>query len=60
MKRRLIKTEADYETALAHVEALMDAAPDSNEEDDLELWSLLVERYEEEKYPECAPDPVDV
>lgn len=44
MKPKVIKTEREYQAALAHVEVLMDkSSPDDAE---LELWSLLVEKYE--------------
>jgi HTH-type transcriptional regulator/antitoxin HigA len=57
MKPKVLKSERDYKTALAHVEALMDgSAPDEAE---LELWSLLVEKYEEEHFPIAAPDPIE-
>ena len=53
-----MKTEAEYTEALALVEALMDAKPGSPKEQELELWSLLVERYEQEHFPIDFPDPV--
>jgi HTH-type transcriptional regulator/antitoxin HigA len=59
MKPRIIRTEKDYEVALKHMESLKDAAPDSAEEEDLELWSLLVDRYEQEHFPIENPDPVE-
>lgn len=59
MKAKILKTEADYEAALAYIDTLMDAAPDSPEEEDLSLFSLLVEQYEREHYPISPPDPVD-
>ena len=59
MKPKVIKNEAEYEAALAHVAELMDAAPGSPEEQDLELFALLVEQYEQEHYPIALPDPVD-
>ena len=37
----------------------MDAAPGSPEEEELELFSVLVERYEDEHYPIDLPDPVE-
>jgi len=55
---KIIKTDAEYQAALAHVETLMDTAPGSKAETELELWSLLVEKYEEEHFPIAAPDPV--
>ena len=59
MKAKVIKNEADYEAALAYVATLMDAAPGSAEEEELELFSLLVEQYEQEHYPIAPPDPID-
>ena len=55
---KLIKNAAEHEAALAHVAGLMDAAPGSRAEAELEVWSLLIETYEEEHFPIAAPDPV--
>jgi len=57
MKPKVIKSERDYKAALGRVGQLM-AQPSSNVEE-LELWSLLVEKYEEEHFPIPAPDPVE-
>ena len=59
MKAKILKTEADYQAALTRVESLMDAKPGSAKEEELELWSLLVERYEQEHFQIDPPDPVD-
>jgi HTH-type transcriptional regulator/antitoxin HigA len=59
MKPKILKTRKDYENALEYVASLMDAEPGSPGEESLELWSLLVERYEEEHFPIDVPDPVD-
>lgn len=59
MTPKIIKTEQEYRKALAHVETLMDAEPGSSGESELELWSLLVERFEETHFPIDSPDPVD-
>ena len=59
MKAKILKTEADYEAALAYVETLMDAKPDTPEEEELDLFSMLVEQYEREHYPIDPPDPVE-
>jgi HTH-type transcriptional regulator/antitoxin HigA len=56
---KIIKTEQEYRMALAHVESLMDSEPGTSRESELELWSLLVERYEETHFPIGSPDPVD-
>ena len=59
MKPKLIKTQQEYAEALTLVENLMNAKPGSTKEEELELWSLLVERYEEEHFPIDLPDPVE-
>ena len=59
MKPKVIKTKREYSEALARVESLMDAKPGSAREEELELWSLLVERYEEDHFPIDIPDPVE-
>lgn len=57
MKPKVIKTDREYQAALAHIESLMDQS--SPDEGELELWSLLVEKYEEEHFPIAAPDPIE-
>jgi HTH-type transcriptional regulator/antitoxin HigA len=59
MEPKVIKTEAEYEAALAHVAELMEAVPGSPEEEELELFALLVEQYERENFPIAPPDPVE-
>jgi len=54
-----IKTEADYEAALTHMEELSDAEPDTLEGDRLEVLVTLVEAYEARHHPIPLPDPVD-
>jgi HTH-type transcriptional regulator/antitoxin HigA len=54
-----IKTEADYEAALAEIEQLWDAVPGSEEGDRLDVLTTLVEAYEEKHHPIPPPDPVD-
>jgi HTH-type transcriptional regulator/antitoxin HigA len=58
MLPRVIKSEAEHQAALAYVETLMDAAPGSDAEAALDVWSLLIEKYEEEHFPIDQPDPV--
>ena len=53
-----LKTETDYEAALARISELMDAEPDTEEGDELEVFSVLVEKYETMHHPVDAPDPV--
>lgn len=59
MKVKVIKTETDYEAALAHVASLMDAKAGSAKEDELELWTTLIERYEAIHHPIDPPDPIE-
>ena len=59
MQPKVIKTEAEYEAALARVAELMDAQPGSPDEQELELFALLVEQYEQEHFPIAPPDPVE-
>jgi HTH-type transcriptional regulator/antitoxin HigA len=55
MKPKVIKTAAEHEVALAQIERLLDARNGSPQEAELELWSLLVEKYEEDHFPIDAP-----
>jgi len=59
MKIRPIRTDADYATALAEIDRLFAAAPDTPEGDRLDVLTTLVEAYEAQHYPIPAPDPVE-
>lgn len=59
MTYKVIKTEGDYQRALARIDKLMDAEPNTPEGDELELLATLVELYEDKKYPIDMPDPVE-
>lgn len=54
-----IRSEEDYDAALARIESLMDADTGTDEEDDLEVLATLVELYEEQNFPIEMPDPID-
>jgi len=56
---KVIKTTAEYERALARVEELFAAKPGTPKGDELELWLLLVETFEDKKFPIDLPDPVE-
>ncbi len=60
MKPKIIRTEVDYTAALQRIEALMenDPEPASAAGEELDLLSLLVERYEDEQFPMDLPDPL--
>lgn len=57
-KPNIITNEAEYETALACLETLMDADLNSLQEE-LQRLAVIVEEYELEHYPIAAPDPVE-
>lgn len=59
MEIRPIRTEADYEAALAEIERLFGAAPSTPEGDRLDVLTTLVEAYEMHHYPIPEPDPVE-
>ncbi len=59
MEIRPIKTEQDYDAALAEVEALWGAEPDTPKGDKLDVLITLVEAYEAKHYPIAPPDPVE-
>lgn len=59
MKPKILQTKADHTAALSRVEALMDAAPGSSKEAELELWTLLIEDYETKHQPVPPPDPIE-
>jgi len=54
-----IKTEADYQAALAEIERLFDAAPNTAAGDCLDVLATLVEAYEARHYSIPAPDPIE-
>jgi len=60
MTINIIKTDEEYENTLARIEQIMDAEPNTPEGEELELLSMLVEKYEKETYPLPEADPIDV
>lgn len=59
MNIRPIKNELDYNQALERLEVIFDAKKGTKEGDELEILSILIERYEKEKYPIEMPDPIE-
>jgi HTH-type transcriptional regulator/antitoxin HigA len=54
-----IRTLSDYETALAEIDRLFDAAPNTPDGDRLDVLATLVEAYEQQHYQIPAPDPIE-
>lgn len=59
MQIKPLKTESDYQEALVRLEQIFDALPDTPEGDELEILGILVDHYEESRYPVDFPDPVE-
>jgi len=59
MNIKPLKTEQDYEDALLRIEQLMDAESGTPAGDELDILSLLVEKYEEVNHPIEAPNPIE-
>ena len=59
MRPRIIKTEEDYDAALARIDELMDAKSGTSEGDELDLLSHLVELYEETAHAIGLPTPIE-
>lgn len=59
MNIKPVKTEADYEAALAEIENLWGAAMGSPEGDKLDVLVTLVEAYEKQHHPILPPDPIE-
>ena len=59
MEIRAIKTEVNYDSALAEIDRLMDAEPDTPEGDRLDVLVTLVEAYEAKHWPIDPPDPIE-
>ena len=57
-KIKPVRTEADYEAALARIDELMDAAPGSPKGKELDVLADLVELYETKHEPMGYPSPV--
>jgi HTH-type transcriptional regulator/antitoxin HigA len=56
---KVIKTATEYKKALKRLEKIFDAKPNTAKGDELELLSLLIDKYEKEKHPISLPDPIE-
>jgi len=61
MNVKIIKSEQDYEQAMARLSALMsrDPKPGSKEENELELLALVIRDYERQTVPAAKIDPIE-
>ena len=54
-----IHNDADLERAFARLEALWAAEPGTPEADEIEVLSILIEKYEEKHFPIGPSDPIE-
>jgi len=59
MEIKLIKTEQDYQVALAKLDELFDAPKGTVESEYADVLALIVDEYENKHYPIEAPDPIE-
>lgn len=59
MIMKVIKTEEEYQAAMSRLEEIFESKKDSKTADELELLSLLIEKYEDETNPINLPDPIE-
>jgi len=60
MQIQPIRTEAQYDAALARIAQLMGAKRGTNASDELEVLATLVEAFEAKRFPMDTPDPVAI
>jgi HTH-type transcriptional regulator/antitoxin HigA len=54
-----IKTKKDYQAALKRLDIIFDAKPGTSAGDELEVLSILIEKYEDETSEIDYPDPIE-
>jgi len=59
MRIKPIRTKKDHKEALNRLEDIFDAKPGSKAGDELEVLTILIERYEQEHFPIDFPDPIE-
>ena len=59
MKILPIRNEKDYQNALNRHEEIFDAKKGTEDGDELEILSILIDRYENEQFPIGMPDPIE-
>lgn len=54
-----IRTKTDYQKALKRLDVIFDAKAGSREGDELEILTLLIDKYEQDNSPIDYPDPIE-
>lgn len=59
MKIAPIRNNKDYEKALKRLEQIFNAKKGTEKGDELEILSILIDKYENEQFPIDLPDPIE-
>jgi HTH-type transcriptional regulator/antitoxin HigA len=59
MKITPIRNAKDYQNALKRLEVIFDAKKGTEQGDELEIVSILIDNYENEHFPIGMPDPIE-
>lgn len=59
MKINPIRNEKDYQNALIKLESIFDATKGTEEGDELEILSILIDQYEKKNFTMEYPDPIE-
>ena len=59
MEIRPIRSLNDYNNALERLELIFDAKQGTTEGDELEILTILIDKYEKENFPIELPDPIE-
>ena len=59
MNIKPIKSKKDYKEALKRIEQIFNVEPDTKKGDELEILSVLVEKYEKDNFEILPPDPIE-
>ena len=60
MQIQPVRTEAEYDAAVARIAQLMGAEPGTAASDELDVLATLVEAYESKHFPIDTPDPIAI
>jgi len=55
-----VRNEADYQKALERLEIIFEAKIGTDEGDELEILAIVIDNYENEKFPIGMPYPISV
>jgi len=58
MRIKPIRNETDYQNSLKRLEVIFDAKRGTEEGDELEILAMVIDNYENEKFPIGMPDPI--